>query len=196
MGIVANNPAGLGGILNCDASDKIARFVRYCDSFEVPLITFVDVPGFIPGPQEEQKGVIRHGAKVIYAYSEATVAKVTVITRKAYGGAYIAMCSKHLGADYVYAWPKSEIAVMGAEGAVGILYAKEMKDPNQAPLVAQKTQEYKDTIMTPAIAAQRDYISAIIEPQETRARIAQSLEMLENKTQHVAPAKKHGNIPL
>jgi acetyl-CoA carboxylase carboxyltransferase component len=196
VGIVANNPAGLGGILNCDASDKIARFVRYCDSFEVPLVTFVDVPGFIPGPQEEQKGIIRHGAKVIYAYSEATVAKVTVITRKAYGGAYIAMCSKHLGADFVYAWPKSEIAVMGAEGAVGILYAKEMKDPAQAQLVAQKTQEYKDTIMTPTIAAQRDYISAIIEPEETRARIAQSLAVLENKTQHVAPAKKHGNIPL
>ena len=196
VGIIANNPAALGGILNCDASDKIARFVRYCDSFEVPLLNFVDVPGFIPGPQEEQKGIIRHGAKVIYAYSEATVPKVTVITRKAYGGAYIAMCSKHLGADFVYAWPKAEIAVMGAEGAVGILYAKEMKDPTQSLLVAQKTEEYKTTIMTPTIAAQRDYISAIIEPEETRARIVHSLEMLENKTQHNAPAKKHGNIPL
>jgi len=196
VGIVANNPAGLGGILNCDASDKIARFVRYCDSFDIPLVTFVDVPGFIPGPQEEQKGIIRHGAKVIYAYSEASVPKVTLITRKAYGGAYIAMCSKHLGADFVYAWPKAEIAVMGAEGAVGILYAKEMKDPAKAQLVAEKTQEYKDTIMTPTTAAQRDYISAIIQPEETRERIARSLEVLENKSEHNAPCKKHGNIPL
>ncbi|MBQ2355725.1 MAG: acyl-CoA carboxylase subunit beta, partial [Treponema sp.] len=132
VGIIGNNPAGLGGILDCDSSDKIARFVRYCDSYNIPLLTFVDVPGFIPGPQEEQKGIIRHGAKVIYAYAEATVPKVTIITRKAYGGAYIAMCSKHLGADFVYAWPKAEIAVMGAEGALGILYAKEMQDPSKA----------------------------------------------------------------
>ena len=196
VGIVANNPAVWGGLLNCDSSDKIARFVRYCDAYNVPLVTFVDVPGFLPGPDEEQKGIIRHGAKVIYAYSEATVPKVTVITRKAYGGAYIAMCSKHLGADFVYAWPKAEIAVMGAEGALGILYAKEMKDPAQAALVAQKSQEYKDTIMTPTIAAQRDYVSEIIEPERTRERVARSLEFLSNKTQNVAPAKKHGNIPL
>ncbi len=196
VGIVANNPAVWGGLLNCDSSDKIARFVRYCDSYNIPLVTFVDVPGFLPGPDEEQKGIIRHGAKVIYAYSEATVPKVTVITRKAYGGAYIAMCSKHLGADFVYAWPKAEIAVMGAEGALGILYAKEMKDPSQAALVAQKSQEYKDTIMTPTIAAQRDYISEIINPEETRERVARSLEFLENKLQTSAPLKKHGNIPL
>ncbi len=196
VGIVANNPAVWGGLLNCDSSDKIARFVRYCDAYNVPLVTFVDVPGFLPGPDEEQKGIIRHGAKVIYAYSEATVPKVTVITRKAYGGAYIAMCSKHLGADFVYAWPKAEIAVMGAEGALGILYAKEMKDPSQAALVAQKSQEYKDTIMTPTIAAQRDYVSEIIDPEETRERVARSLEVLANKKQNVAPAKKHGNIPL
>ena len=196
VGIVANNPANIGGLLNCDASDKIARFVRYCDSFNVPLVTFVDVPGFLPGPDEEQKGIIRHGAKVIYAYSEATVPKVTVITRKAYGGAYIAMCSKHLGADFVYAWPKAEIAVMGAEGALGILYAKEMKDPAQAALVAQKSEEYRNTIMTPTVAAQRNYISEIINPEETRERVARSLEFLADKTQHVAPAKKHGNIPL
>ncbi len=196
VGVVANNPAALGGILDCDSSDKIARFVRYCDSFNIPLLTFVDVPGFIPGPQEEQKGIIRHGAKVIYAYSEATVPKVTVITRKAYGGAYIAMCSKHLGADFVYAWPKAEIAVMGAEGALGILYAKEMKDPANAALVAQKSQEYKDTIMTPTVAAQRDYISEIINPEETRNRVAKSFDFLTNKTQNVSPAKKHGNIPL
>lgn len=196
VGIVANNPISWGGLLNCDASDKIARFVRYCDSYNVPLVTFVDVPGFLPGPDEEQKGIIRHGAKVIYAYSEATVPKVTVITRKAYGGAYIAMCSKHLGADFVYAWPKSEIAVMGAEGALGILYAKEMKDPSKADFVQQKSQEYKDTIMTPTVAAERDYISEIIEPQETRTRVARSLEFLENKKQSVSPRKKHGNIPL
>lgn len=196
VGIIANNPVGLGGILNCDASDKIARFVRYCDCYNVPLVNFVDVPGFVPGPQEEQKGIIRHGAKVIYAYSEATVPKVTVITRKAYGGAYIAMCSKHLGADFVYAWPKAEIAVMGAEGALEILYAKEMKNPAQAQLVAQKSQEYKDTIMTPTVAAQRDYISEIINPEETRQRVARSLEFLEGKSQNVSPAKKHGNIPL
>ena len=196
VGIVANNPAVWGGLLNCDSSDKIARFVRYCDSYNIPLVTFVDVPGFLPGPDEEQKGIIRHGAKVIYAYSEATVPKVTVITRKAYGGAYIAMCSKHLGADFVYAWPKAEIAVMGAEGALEILYAKEMKDPTQAAFVAMKSKEYHETIMTPSIAAKRDYISEIIEPAETRERVAKSLEFLENKMQNAAPAKKHGNIPL
>jgi methylmalonyl-CoA decarboxylase subunit alpha len=196
VGIVANNPNGLGGVLDCDSSDKIARFVRYCDSFNVPLLTFVDVPGFIPGPQEEQKGIIRHGAKVIYAYSEASVPKVTVITRKAYGGAYIAMCSKHLGADFVYAWPTAEIAVMGAEGALGILYAKEMADPAKAAFVAEKSQEYKDTIMTPTTAAQRGYISEVILPEETRRRVSESFAVLENKTLMDHPAKKHGNIPL
>ena len=196
VGIIANNPGGMGGILNCDASDKIARFVRYCDAYNVPLVNFVDVPGFIPGPQEEQKGIIRHGAKVIYAYSEATVPKVTIITRKSYGGAYIAMCSKHLGADFVYAWPKSEIAVMGAEGAIEIVFAKELKDPSRAAEVAQKKQEYITEIMTPKIAAQRDYISEIIEPSETRARIVASLNFLANKEENVMPCKKHGNIPL
>ncbi len=196
VGIVANNPAVWGGLMNCDASDKIARFVRYCDSFEIPLVSFVDVPGFLPGPDEEQKGIIRHGAKVIYAYSEATVPKVTVITRKAYGGAYIAMCSKHLGADFVYAWPKAEIAVMGAEGALEILYAKQMKDPSQAQFVEQKSAEYRDTVMNPKIAAAHNYISEIIEPAQTREYVASSLEFLENKAQTGAPMKKHGNIPL
>ena len=196
VGVVANNPAVWGGLLNCDSSDKIARFVRYCDAYDVPLVTFVDVPGFLPGPDEEQKGIIRHGAKVIYAYSEATVPKVTVITRKAYGGAYIAMCSKHLGADFVYAWPAAEIAVMGAEGALGILYAKEMKDPTKAAFVAQKSAEYKDTIMTPEIAAKRDYISEVIPPEQTRERVAKSLEFLQDKAERTAPCKKHGNIPL
>lgn len=196
VGIVGNNPTGLGGVLNCDASDKVARFVRYCDAFNMPLITFVDVPGFIPGPEEEQKGIIRHGAKMIYAYSEATVPKITVITRKAYGGAYIAMCSKHLGADFVYAWPGAEIAVMGAEGAVGILYAKEMQDPAKAAFVAEKSDEYKRTIMSPTIAAQRGYITEVIEPEQTRAIVAQSLMFLHGKTQTERPIKKHGNIPL
>ncbi len=192
VGIVANNPGVFGGLLNCDASDKIARHVRYCDCYDIPLLTFVDVPGFLPGPQEEQKGIIRHGAKVLYAYSEASVPKVTVITRKAYGGAYIAMCSKHLGADFVYAWPKAEIAVMGAEGAIGILYAKEA-DP---AIKAQKGEEYRQTFMTPTIAAQRDYISAVISPEETRSRVAQSLRLLEGKTGADKVQRKHGNIPL
>lgn len=196
VGIVANNPSGIGGVLDCDASDKIARHVRYCDSFNIPLLTFVDVPGFIPGPQEEQKGIIRHGAKVIYAYSEASVPKITVITRKAYGGAYIAMCSKHLGADFVYAWPKAEIAVMGAEGAIGILYAKELADPAKAAEVAQKSEEYKTEIMTPKIAAKRGYVSEVIEPKETRARVAASLEFLLEKADADKVCKKHGNTPL
>ena len=196
VGIIANNPSGIGGVLDCDASDKIARHVRYCDSFNIPLLTFVDVPGFIPGPQEEQKGIIRHGAKVIYAYSEASVPKITVITRKAYGGAYIAMCSKHLGADFVYAWPKAEIAVMGAEGAIGILYAKELADPAKAAEVAQKSEEYKTEIMTPKIAAKRGYVSEVIEPKETRERVASSLEFLLEKRASDAVCKKHGNTPL
>lgn len=196
VGIVANNPKTFGGLLNTDASDKIARHVRYCDCYDIPLLNFVDVPGFLPGPQEEQKGIIRHGAKVLYAYSEASVPKVTVITRKAYGGAYIAMCSKHLGADFVYAWPKAEIAVMGAEGATGILFAKEMKDPANAALVEQKKAEYAATFMTPTIAAQRDYISAVIEPEETRKRVIQSFKLLTNKTPTDVLNRKHGNIPL
>ena len=196
VGIVANNPKGLGGVLDCDASDKIARFIRYCDSFDIPLLTFVDVPGFIPGPQEEQKGIIRHGAKVIYAYSESTVPKVTVITRKAYGGAYIAMCSKHIGADFVYAWEGSEIAVMGADGAVGILYAKEMKDSSKAEYVAEKKAQYENEIMTPTIAAKRGYVSEVIKAADTRKYIANSLDFLATKRAMDNPLKKHGNIPL
>ncbi|MBO5236027.1 MAG: acyl-CoA carboxylase subunit beta [Spirochaetaceae bacterium] len=196
VGIIANNPAALGGIMNCDASDKAARFVRYCDCYNIPLLNLVDIPGFIPGPQEEQKGIIRHGAKLIYAYSEATVPKVTVITRKAYGGAYIAMCSKHLAADFVFAWPKSEIAVMGAEGAIQILYAKELKDPTMAQTVQDKTQEYKETVMSPATAAERGYISEVINPEETRKKVAQCFRILENKKNTKKIEKKHGNIPL
>lgn len=196
VGVIANNPAGLGGILDCDASDKAARFVRYCDSFDIPLLTLVDIPGFIPGPQEEQKGIIRHGAKLIYAYSEADVPKITVITRKAYGGAYIAMCSKHLGADFVYAWPQSEIAVMGAEGAIQILYAKQAKEANAAAIMEEKLREYRETIMNPRTAAERGYISEVIEPVQTRERIAASLRFLENKRSTARIEKKHGNIPL
>lgn len=196
IGVIGNNPEGLGGVLDSDASDKIARFIRYCDSFDIPLLTFVDVPGFIPGPQEEQKGIIRHGAKIIYAYSEATVPKLTVIVRKAYGGAYIAMCSKHLGADFVYAWPTAEIAVMGVEGAIEILYSKELKDPSKAAEIAEKTETYKNEIMTPTIAAHSGYITEIIKPEETRARIVASLDFLETKIFTNKPLKKHGNIPL
>lgn len=196
VGIIGNNPAALGGVLNCDSSDKIARFVRYCDSFNIPLVTLVDVPGFIPGPQEEQKGIIRHGAKIIYAYSEATVPKITVVTRKAYGGAYIAMCSKTLGADFIYAWPSSEIAVMGAEGAAGILYAKEMKTAGNELFIEQKIKEYRENFMNPKIAASSSLVSAIIDPGETRKCIVQSLDFLSAKTASPAPAKKHGNMPL
>ena len=196
VGIIANNPSSLGGILNCDASDKASRFIRYCDAYNIPLLTLVDIPGFVPGPEEEQKGIIRHGAKLIYAYSEATVPKVTVITRKAYGGAYIAMCSKHLGADFVFAWPTAEIAVMGAEGAIQILYAKQLKDPSQAQMVQEKTEEYKNTIMTPKIAAKQGYISGIIEPEETRGKILSCFKFLEEKRDTAQPEKKHGNIPL
>lgn len=196
VGIVANNPSVWGGLLNSDSSDKIARFVRYCDCYNIPLLTLVDVPGFLPGTNEEQKGIIRHGAKVIYAYSEASVPKVSLILRKAYGGAYIAMCSKHIGADLVYAWEKSEIAVMGADGAIGILYAKELKDPNNAALVAQKKAEYESEVMTPKVAAQRGYISEVIAPEDTRKRIVDSFDFLLNKKSTDVVCKKHGNIPL
>ena len=196
IGVIANNPSGLGGIMDCDASDKAARFVRYCDAYDIPLLTLVDIPGFIPGPQEEQKGIIRHGAKLIYAYSEATVPKVTVITRKAYGGAYIAMCSKHLGADFVYAWPNAEIAVMGAEGAIQILYAKQLKDPSQQTLVEEKLKEYRETIMNPKTAAECGYISEVIDPVKTRERVVKSFNFLDGKHSTDCIIKKHGNIPL
>lgn len=196
VGIVANNPSGVGGILDCDASDKIARHVRFCDCYNIPILTIVDVPGFVPGPQEEQKGIIRHGAKVIYAYSESTVPKITLITRKAYGGAYIAMASKHLGADFVYAWPKAEIAVMGSDGAIGILYAKELKDPNKIDTVETKKLEYEREIMTPHIAAARGYISEVISEKNTRRYIVDSFEFLAQKGNAPQLQKKHGNIPL
>jgi propionyl-CoA carboxylase beta chain len=196
VGIIANQPGMLAGVLDINASDKAARFVRFCDSFNIPLITFVDVPGFLPGTGQEHAGIIRHGAKLLYAYCEATVPKITVITRKAYGGAYDVMSSKHIRGDLNLAWPTAELAVMGPEGAVNIIFRKEIaeaKDPEKrrAELVA----EYMEKFTNPYIAASRGYIDDIIEPRHTRPRLINGLEMLANKRDS-NPAKKHGNIPL
>jgi propionyl-CoA carboxylase beta chain len=196
VGIVANQPAVLAGVLDINASDKAARFVRLCDSFNVPLVTFVDVPGFMPGTAQEHGGIIRHGAKLLYAYCEATVPKITVVTRKAYGGAYDVMSSKHIRGDLNLAWPGAELAVMGPEGAVNIIFRKELaevEDPEarKAELVA----EYREKFANPYIAASRGYLDAVIEPRHTRPRVINALEMLSNK-RDANPAKKHGNIPL
>ncbi|MDP1713525.1 MAG: acyl-CoA carboxylase subunit beta [Anaerolineales bacterium] len=196
VGLVANQPAVLAGVLDIDASEKAARFVRFCDAFNFPIITFVDVPGFLPGTVQEHHGIIRSGAKLLYAYCEATVPKLTVITRKAYGGAYDVMSSKHIRGDINLAWPTAEIAVMGPDGAVNIIFRKELdaaKDPvkKKAELVA----EYKEKFANPYVAAQRGYIDDVIEPKETRPRLINALEMLSNK-RDANPAKKHGNIPL
>ena len=196
VGIVANQPGILAGVLDINASDKAARFVRFCDSFNIPLITFVDVPGFLPGTGQEHAGIIRSGAKLLYAYCEATVPKLTVITRKAYGGAYDVMSSKHIRGDLNFAWPTAELAVMGPEGAVNIIFRKEIaeaKDPKKrrAELVA----EFLEKFAHPYIAASRGYIDDIIEPRHTRPRLINGLEMLANKRDS-NPAKKHGNIPL
>jgi propionyl-CoA carboxylase beta chain len=196
VGIVANQPAYLSGVLDIDSSIKGARFVRFCDCFNIPLVTFVDVPGFLPGTAQEYGGVIRNGAKMLYAYAEATVPKVTVITRKAYGGAYCVMSSKHLRGDLNYAWPSAEIAVMGARGAAEVLYgrqAREADDP--AAFLAQKEEEYHETVANPYVAAQRGYIDDIIVPATTRSRIIRALGLLQNK-RDTNPLKKHGNIPL
>ncbi|MCD4707191.1 MAG: acyl-CoA carboxylase subunit beta [Candidatus Sabulitectum sp.] len=196
VGLIANQPSYLAGVLDNNASVKAARFVRFCDAFNIPLVTLVDVPGFMPGTKQEYGGIIRNGAKLLYAYAEATVPKITVITRKAYGGAYDVMSSKHLGADVNFAWPTAEIAVMGPDGAVNIIFRKELaeaKDP-----VAKKTElvkEYRDNFANPYNAANRGYIDDVILPSNTRFRIIKSLEMLQTKRQAV-PAKKHGNIPL
>jgi acetyl-CoA carboxylase carboxyltransferase component len=195
-GVVANQPAELGGIADSDASDKAARFIRYCDAYNIPLLTLVDIPGFVPGPEEEKKGIIRHGAKLIYAYAESTIPKVTVIVRKAYGGAYIAMGSKHLGADFVFAWPKAEIAVMGAEGAVGILYAKELAAGVDPERIAGLQEEYRASHMTPKTAAEKGYITEVIEPGETRRKAAQGFRVLRGQRAAEGPRKKHGNSPL
>jgi propionyl-CoA carboxylase beta chain len=196
VGIVANQPAVLAGVLDIDASEKAARFVRFCDAFNIPIITFEDVPGFLPGTFQEHHGVIRSGAKLLYAYCEATVPKLTVITRKAYGGAYCVMSSKHIRSDVNLAWPTAEIAVMGPDGAVSIIFRKELDaaaDPVQKK--AELVAEYKEKFANPYVAAQRGYIDDVIEPKETRPRLINALEMLSNKRDG-NPAKKHGNIPL
>lgn len=197
VGIVSNQPNYLSGVLDNDSSIKSARFVRFCDAFNIPLITFVDVPGFMPGVVQEYGGIIRNGAKLLYAYAEATVPKITVITRKAYGGAYCVMSSKHLRGDINYAWPSAEIAVMGAPGAVEILYAKEIAKHNEskAEFIQEKIAEYNDNFTNPYVAAKRGYVDDIIEPSRTRFRIIKALYMLENKRDS-NPDKKHGNIPL
>ena len=196
VGVVANQPMHLAGCLDIDASEKAARFVRTCDAFNIPILTFVDVPGFLPGVSQEWRGIIRRGAKLIYAYAEATVPKVTVITRKAYGGAYDVMGSKHLGGDVNLAWPTAQIAVMGAQGAVNILYRRELAsatDPDA--LRAERITEYEDTLANPYIAAERGYVDAVIRPAETRPAITRALRALRTK-QQTLPPKKHGNIPL
>ncbi len=200
VGIVANQPIQFAGTLDIDASEKAARFVRTCDAFNIPIITLVDVPGFLPGTDQEYGGIIRRGAKLLFAYGEATVGKITVITRKAYGGAYDVMGSKHMGADVNLAWPTAQIAVMGASGAVGFVYRKELKaaeaegkDVDAVRLDLQ--QEYEDTLVNPYVAAERGYLDAVIPPSHTRAYIAKSLRLLERKSVSLPP-KKHGNIPL
>jgi propionyl-CoA carboxylase beta chain len=198
VGIVANQPAVLSGVLDINASVKGARFVRFCDAFNIPLITFEDVPGFLPGTQQEFGGIIRHGAKLLFAFAEATVPKLTVITRKAYGGAYCVMASKHIRTDANFAWPTAEIAVMGPEGAVNIVYKREIESAPEAErehLREQKITEFRKRFANPYIAAERGYIDAVIEPRETRARLITSLRALENKRDS-NPKKKHGNIPL
>jgi propionyl-CoA carboxylase beta chain len=196
VGVVANQPMQLAGTLDIEASEKAARFVRTCDAFNVPILTFVDVPGFLPGVNQEYGGIIRRGAKLIYAYAEATVPLITVITRKAYGGAYIVMGSKHLGADVNLAWPTAQVAVMGAQGAVNILYRKDLKDAADPTKVREeKIAEYEEAFDNPYVAAERGWIDAVIAPSETRSRIVKSLRMLRTKRETL-PAKKHGNIPL
>jgi propionyl-CoA carboxylase beta chain len=196
VGVVANQPLHFAGCLDIDASEKAARFVRTCDAFNLPILTFVDVPGFLPGTGQEWDGIIRRGAKLIYAYAEATVPKVTVITRKAYGGAYDVMGSKHLGADLNFAWPTAQIAVMGAQGAVNILYRPELRDAEDpAALRAELVQQYEDTLANPYIAAERGYVDGVIPPATTRVEVVRALRLLRTKREAL-PAKKHGNIPL
>jgi propionyl-CoA carboxylase beta chain len=193
VGIVANQPLQLAGCLDIKASRKAARFIRFCDAFNIPIVTLVDVPGFLPGTDQEYNGIIKHGAKLLYAYAEATVPKVTVITRKAYGGAYIVMSSKHLGGDINYSWVNAEISVMGADSAVDIIYGRDIV--NNPELKKEKIQEYQQNVVSPFIAAQKGYIDGIIEPQETRSKICKAISMLHSKNLKV-PSKKHDNLPL
>jgi propionyl-CoA carboxylase beta chain len=197
VGIVANQPNHLAGVLDIKASIKGARFVRFCDCFNIPLITFEDVPGFLPGVEQEHGGIITHGAKLLYAFAEATVPKITVITRKAYGGAYCVMASKHLRTDFNYAWPSAEIAVMGPEGAVKIVYRRDLKEAGKKAdkLAAEKAAEYREKFANPYIAAERGYVDEVIEPARTRPKLIAALRVLDNK-RDTMPHKKHGNIPL
>jgi propionyl-CoA carboxylase beta chain len=194
VGIVANQPAFLAGVLDIDASVKAARFVRFCDCFNIPLITFEDVPGFLPGVNQEHYGIIRHGAQLLFAFAEATVPKITVITRKAYGGAYCVMASKHIRTDINFAYPTAEIAVMGAEGAVGVLYRKEIAAQDEAYRMS-KVAEFTDKFANPYVAAERGFIDEIIEPSQTRPKLIRALSLLQNK-RDTNPPRKHGNIPL
>ena len=196
VGVIANQPKVLAGTLDIDASEKASRFVRFCDAFNIPILTFVDVPGFLPGTTQEYNGIIRHGAKLLYAYAEATVPRMTVILRKAYGGAYLVMNSKHLRADVSFAWPTAEIAVMGADGAVNIVFRKEIENADDpAARRADLITEYRDKFSTPYAAAERGFIDDVIEPAETRPRLIKALRMLSTKRESI-PARKHGNIPL
>ena len=192
VGVVANQPLVLAGVLDIDSSRKAARFVRFCDAFEIPILTLVDVPGFLPGTSQEYGGVIKHGAKLLFAYGEATVPKVTLITRKAYGGAYDVMASKHLRGDFNYAWPTAEIAVMGAKGAVEILYRQELGDKKK---IEKRTKDYEKRFANPFVAAERGFIDEVIAPHSTRKRICRAFASLRGK-QLKNPWKKHDNIPL
>lgn len=196
VGLVCNQPKFMAGGLDIDSSDKAARFIRFCDAFNIPLITFEDVSGFFPGVKQEHGGIIRHGAKILFAYSEATVPKLTVILRKAYGGAYVALNSKSIGADLVFAWPNAEIAVMGPQGAANIIFAKEINNsPNPEETRAQKIAEYKEKFSNPYVAASKGMVDDVIDPRETRIKLVQALEMLRTKKE-TRPTKKHSNIPL
>jgi len=196
VGIIANQPMHLAGCLDVNASDKITRFIRFCDAFNIPLLTIADVPGYLPGKDQEWLGIIRHGAKLLWSYSEATVPKITLIIRKDYGGAYLAMCSKDLGADFVFAWPTAEIAVMGAEGATPVIFRKEIEAATDPEAKKQeKIQEYRDLLYNPYIAASRGYVDEVISPQESRPKIIRTLEFLSTKRE-TRPPKKHGNIPV
>jgi acetyl-CoA carboxylase carboxyltransferase component len=196
IGVVANQPRALAGVLDIDSSIKAARFVRTCDAFNIPVVTFVDVPGFLPGTAQEWGGIIRHGAKLLYAYCEATVPKLTVITRKAYGGAYDVMGSKHIGADFNFAWPTAEVAVMGSDGAVNIIFRKELNGaPDADARRAQLVEEYTDAFANPFTAAERGYVDDVIQPRRTRPALIAALDACRTK-QVAAPVRKHGNIPL
>jgi propionyl-CoA carboxylase beta chain len=196
IGIVANQPAFLAGCLDINSSMKGARFVRFCDAFNIPILTFEDVPGFLPGTEQEFGGIIRHGAKLLYAYCEATVPKITVITRKAYGGAYCVMGSKQVRTDINLAWPTAEVAVMGAEGAVNIVYRRELAAADDKVAARRcKVEEFRERFANPFVAAERGYVDDVIEPRETRPRVIRAFKMLDNKVDTM-PRKKHGNIPL